>query len=51
MSIIRKSQKIETLDAGTLNELVQKIEIHERVYEGSKSTQQIDIYYKFIGLI
>ena len=35
-----------------LNELIEKIVVHEKVVaaDGSKS-QQVDIYYKFIGCI
>ena len=39
-------------DAHVLNELIEKIVVHEKVVaaDGSKS-QQVDIYYKFIGCI
>ena len=35
-----------------LNELIEKIVVHEKVVaaDGSKS-QQVDIYYKFIGCV
>ena len=40
------------LDASGANELIEKIVVHEKVVaaDGSKS-QQVDIYYKFIGCI
>ena len=34
-----------------LREFIERIEIHERsVYHGKDATQQIDIYYNFIGM-
>ena len=43
---------IQELNARILNELIEKIVVHEKVIgaDGIK-TQQIDIYYKFIGYI
>ncbi len=52
ISLIRKYTDVEELNAYVLNELIEKIVVHEKVIEedGTKS-QQIDIYYKFVGLI
>ncbi|WP_079560791.1 DUF4368 domain-containing protein [Acholeplasma oculi] len=44
-------QKIEALDAGLLNEFIEKIYVHEVTHEENNRNQKIDIHYKFIGLI
>lgn len=43
---------IKELDTKILNELIEKIVVHEKTVneDGSKS-QRVDIYYKFIGFI
>ena len=43
-ALIRKYFDVEALDAPMLNELVSKIEVHERA-------QKIDIYYNFVGIL
>lgn len=50
--LIWKYTNIQELTPYILNELIEKIVVHEKVVgpEGVK-TQQVDIYYKFIGLI
>ena len=52
LPIIRKYTDIQELTAQILNELIEKIVVHEKVIaeDGTKS-QQVDIYYKFIGCI
>lgn len=49
MDIIRKYTDIKELDAKILNEFIDKIVIHEPVYEENERKQQVDIHYKFIG--
>lgn len=51
MHIVKKYTKIKELDDSILNEFIDKVQIHEAVYENDIRKQQIDIYYKFIGLI
>ena len=50
--LIWKYTNIQELTPYILNELIEKIVVHEKVVgpDGVK-TQQVDIYYKFIGLI
>ena len=52
LPIIWKYTDIQELTAQILNELIEKIVVHEKVIaeDGTKS-QQVDIYYKFIGCI
>ena len=49
--LIRKYFDFEVLDAPMLNELVNKIEVHEREITYGERVQKIDIYYKFVGII
>lgn len=49
---MRQYTDLQELNARILNELIEKIVVHEK--ERSKDgtvTQQVDIYYKFIGYI
>lgn len=49
--IITEYTDIRYLDASILNKLIQKIVVHQREKgEDGKYTQQIDIYYQFIGM-
>lgn len=52
MPIIWKYTDIQELNAHILNELIEKIVVHEKTVnpDGSKS-QRVDIHYKFIGYI
>ena len=52
LALIRKYTEVEELNAYILNELIEKIVVHEKVVDedGNKS-QQIDIYYKYVGNI
>ena len=49
MGIIRKYTDIKELDAKILNEFINKVVVHEPIYEEIIRKQRIDIYYKFIG--
>lgn len=49
IGIIRKYNGIKELDDKILNEFIDKIVVHEAIYEESIRKQQIDIHYKFIG--
>jgi hypothetical protein len=40
---------VHTLDAKMLNMLVDRIDVHAPEGRGSKRTQEVDIYYRFIG--
>ena len=52
LPLIQKYTDIQELDAYVLNELIEKIVVHEKTIgaDGIK-TQEVDIYYKFIGYI
>jgi len=52
LTLIRKYTDVEELNAYILNELIEKIVVYEKVVDedGNKS-QQIDIYYKYVGNI
>lgn len=50
--IIRKYTQITELTAPLLNELIDKIVVHEATKdENGKRVQDIDIYYRFVGMI
>ena len=51
LAIVHKYTRIEKLDATILNEFIHKIVIHAPDKSSGKRTQQIDIYYNFIGEI
>lgn len=52
LKIVEKYTDIKELTPEILREFIERIEIHERsVYRGKDATQQIDIYYSFIGLM
>ena len=52
ISLIKRYTDIQELSASNLNELIDKIVVHEKIIgeDGSKS-QRVDIHYKFIGYI
>ena len=51
-ALIQKYFNVEKLDAPMLNELVSKIEVHEReITNNGERVQKIDIYYNFVGII
>ncbi|GHV47823.1 recombinase [Clostridia bacterium] len=50
ISLIEKYENFDELSVNALNELVEKVVVHERDRKGSaQTTQQIDIYLTFIG--
>lgn len=51
LKLIRKYTCIEELNATILREFIEKIAVHEKVKQDGITTQQIDIYYNFIGLV
>lgn len=52
VSLIRKYTNLTELTAPLLNELIEKIVVHEATKdENGKRTQELDIYYRFIGKI
>ncbi len=48
--VIKKFKDIKELSFALVNELIEKIVVHECIYEDNVRKQQIDIYYKFIGI-
>lgn len=50
-ALIRKYFDVEELDALMLNELVSKIEVHEREIADGEREQKINIYYNFVGIL
>lgn len=48
-SVLRKYTNITELDAHILNELINKIVVHEKEIINGQRTQRVDIYYKFVG--
>ena len=52
LTLIRKYTDVEELNAYILNELIEKIVVHEKVVdEDDNKSQQIDIYYQYVGNI
>lgn len=52
MALIRKYTNLTELTAPLLNELIDKIVVHEATKdENGKRVQDIDIYYRFVGMI
>lgn len=52
LPLIRKYTDITELNAHVLNELIEKIVVHEKQVDGDGvKSQEVDIYYKFIGYI
>lgn len=51
MELIKSFNHIEELDADILSSLIDRIDIHNIQQDENDKCQQIDIYYKFIGLI
>lgn len=49
IDLIKQYGNIQELDATIVNELIEKILIHEAKKENGKRTQKIEIYYRFIG--
>lgn len=52
LPLVRQYTNLQELNARILNELIEKIVVHEKERgEDGTVTQQVDIYYKFIGYI
>ena len=52
LPVIQKYTDISELNAHILNELIEKIVVHEKeIDEDGVKSQRIDIYYKFIGYV
>ena len=52
MPLIKKYTDIQELNAYILNELIEKIVVHEKtIGEDGKKTQKVEIYYKFVGTV
>lgn len=52
LPLVRQYTDLQDLNAHILNELIEKIVVHEKERdEDGNVTQQVDIYYKFIGYI
>lgn len=52
LPLIQKYTDITELNAHILNELIERIVVHEKwVDEDGIKSQEVDIYYKFIGYI
>lgn len=50
--LIRKYTDIQELNAYILNELIERIVVHEKTIGGDgKKTQKVEIYYKFVGVV
>lgn len=48
--LIKKYTDIQELNAYILNELIERIVVHEKVVdEDGNKTQKVEIYYKFVG--
>ena len=51
ISNVKKYTEITELSAEILNELIEKILIHQSKKENGKKIQEIDIYYRGVGII
>lgn len=51
IKIARKYLNLQELDGTILRELIEKIVVHEKVKQDGKTSQQIDIYYNFVGIV
>lgn len=49
--LIKEKSSLEDIDRDTLESLIEKIEIGERVIENGVKRQDIRIYYRFVGLV
>ena len=49
--IVRKYTDITEILPEMLNELIEKIIVHECEYENGERTQKIDVYYNFVGIL
>ena len=51
IAVTKKYTRIDELTPEILNAFVDKIVIHEREKKDGKRTQQIDIYYSYVGIV
>ena len=51
VGLIEKYIDIEVLDRALVHELIEKIVVHQTVKVSGQRTQQVDIYYRFLGKI
>ncbi len=52
LPLVRQYTDLQELNAHILNELIEKVVVHEKEQgEDGNVTQQVDIHYKFIGYI
>jgi hypothetical protein len=49
--LIEKYADLQELNARILNELIERIVVHEKEIINGEKFQRVDIYYKFVGLI
>lgn len=50
-NLIEKYLNITELNARILNELIEKIVVHEKEIINGEKYQMVEIYYKFVGMI
>ena len=51
IAVTKKYTRIDELTPEVLNAFVDKIVVHEREKKDGKRTQQIDIYYSYVGIV
>ena len=51
LKIVRQYTDIQELNARVVNDLIDKIKIHDPIKENGQRIQQIDIYYTAVGVI
>lgn len=51
LAAVRRFMDMETLTAQLLQELIDRIEVHEVEGRGKDRTQRIVIYYRFVGYL
>ncbi len=51
LRIVRKYTEIEELTPTIVNELIEKIVVHQSQGTGKNKTQQLEIYYNFVGVL
>ena len=51
IAVTRSYTRIDKLTPEILNAFIDRIEIHEKVKTDGKKSQQIDIYYSYVGII
>jgi len=51
MDLVAKYRDLKELDAATVNELIEKIVVHQAEKIDGKRTQKVEIHYRFIGQV